>query len=95
MPLIVDEKEVAFVPNPDPGVAVKVLPGPQLDVASGVLCDRRHSLLPLTLQMVTPFLSPVTVHLNMKVSPGQVGGAAVNCPATLPSEFKIIARQVI
>ena len=32
--------------------------------------------------MGTPFLSPVTLHLKVKVSPGHVGGAAVNCAAT-------------
>ena len=86
MPLSVDEKEVAFVPNSVPGLAVKTPPGPHVDMESAVfvLCDNRHSLLPPpTLQMVIPFLSPVTVHLKVKLSPGQVGGAAVNCPATL------------
>ena len=83
--LSVDEKEVAFVPNPVTPLAVKVLSaGPQLDVVPAVLCVSRHSLLPLTLQMVIPFLSPVTVHLKVKVSPGQVGGGAVNCPVTSP-----------
>ena len=78
-PLSVDEKEGS---NPFPILAVKTRPGPQVDVVPAVLCVRRHSLLPLTLQMVIPFLSPVTVHLKVKVSPGQVGGGAVNCPAT-------------
>ena len=32
--------------------------------------------------MVLPLISPVTVQLKVKVSPGQVGGAAVNCPVT-------------
>ena len=83
MPLSVDVKEVALVvPNPVPGVAVKGLVDPQGTEAPAVLCASRHSLLPPTLQMVTPFLSPVTVHLKVKVSPGQVGGAAVNCPVT-------------
>ena len=50
-----------------------------------MLCTRGQSLLPPTLQMVIPFLSPVTVHLKVKVSPGQVGGAAVNCPVTSPA----------
>ena len=51
------------------------------------LCVSEHSLIPPpTLQMVIPFISPVTVHLKVKVSPGQVGGAAVNCPATSPGE---------
>ena len=83
--LSVDVKEVAFVvPNPVPVIAVKVLFGPQVDVAPAVLCERIHSLLPPTLQMVTPFLSPPTVHLKVKASPGQVGGGAVNCPAIGP-----------
>ena len=79
VPLSEDEKEVALVPNPVPGVAVKTLLGPQ--VAGEVdTCDRVHKLLlPLTLQMVIPLMSPVTVHLGTKVSPRQVGGAA---PAT-------------
>ena len=46
-----------------------------------------HTHAPPTLQVVIPFLSPVTVHLKMKVSPGQVGGAAVNCAATSPGEI--------
>ena len=79
VPLSVDENEGA---NPVPILAVKTPPGPQTDVAPAVLCDSRHSLLPPTLQMVTPFLSPVTVHLKVKISPGQVGGTAANCPAT-------------
>ena len=87
VPLSVDEKKVAFVPNSVPVVAVKRLPdSPQGPGALAVLCTREHSLLPLTLQMVIPFLSPTTVHLKVKGSPGQVGGAAVNCPATSPGE---------
>ena len=83
MPLSVDKKEVAFVvPNPDTAVAVKALSGPHVDVVSAVLCERIHSLLPPTLQMVTPFLSPVRVQVKIIIPPGQVGGAAVNCPAT-------------
>ena len=80
--LSVDKKEVALVPNPVTPSAVKTRPGPQVDEALAVLCDSRHSLVPPTLQMVIPLMSPVTVHLKVKVSPGQVGGAAVNCPAT-------------
>ena len=72
VPLSVDVKKVAAVPNPAPGLAVKGLPGLQVDVALAVLCERTHSLLPFTLQMVTPFASPVTVHLKLKLSPGQV-----------------------
>ena len=80
----VDEKEAASItPNPVPVVTVKT--GPHVDMPA-VLCARRHELLPPTLQVVCPFLSPVTVQLKVKVSPGQVGGAAVNCPATSPVE---------
>ena len=87
VPLSVDEKEVTLVPNPVPVVTVKALPGPQVDEALAVLCPRIHSLLPPpTLQIVVPLMSPATVHLKVKVSPGQVGGAAVNCPATTPGE---------
>ena len=82
MPLNVDKKERPFVPNSAPDVAVKALFGPHVDVAPAVLCARIHSRLPPTLQVVIPLLAPVTIHLKMKVSPGQVGGAAVNCPAT-------------
>ena len=83
MPLSVDEKEAAFVPNPAPVVTVKALPDPHGRGGSAVLCSGKHSLLPpSTLQRVTPSLSPVTLHVKVKVSPGQVGGAAVNCPAT-------------
>ena len=84
VPLSVDEKEVALVPNPVPVVTVKGLPDPQELGSSAVLCTREHSLLPFTLQMVIPSLSPVTVHLKVKVPPGQVGGGAVSCPATTP-----------
>ena len=87
VPLSVDEKEVPLVPNPVPVVTVKGLLDPQKLGSSAVLCTREHSLLPFTLQMVIPFLSPVTVHLKVKVSPGQVGGAAVNCPVTSPGEI--------
>ena len=84
VPLSVDEKKVAFVPNPVPDLVVKTPPTPHVDEAPGVLCARVHSLPTPALQMVIPLMSPVTVHLKMKVSPGQVGGAAVNCPVTLP-----------
>ena len=90
VPLSVDEKEVAFIPNPGPEVALKVLPDPQGTGRLGVLCARTHSPLPPTLQRVTPSLSPVTVHLKVKLSPGHVGGAAVNCPATSPGEAKLL-----
>ena len=85
VPLSVDEKEVAPVPNSVPGVTVKALPDPQVRGALAVLCRREHSLLPPTLQMVTPLMS-ITVHLKVMLSPGQVRGAAVNCPATSPRE---------
>ena len=87
VPDSVEEKEVAFVPwpNPDPALAIKTLPGPHVGVP-GELCARRHELLPPTLQVVCPFLSPVTVHLKVKLSPGQVGGGAVNCAATTPGD---------
>ena len=85
LPLSVDEKEVALVPNSVPVVTVKGVPDcPQGTGSLAVLCTRKHSLLPFTLQMVIPFLSPVTVHLRVKVSPGQVGGGAVSCAATSP-----------
>ena len=86
VPLSIDEKEVPLVPNPVAPIAVKALPGPQVDVVPAVVCDSRHSLLPPTLQRVTPFLSPVTVHLKVKLSPGQVEGGALNCAVTLPGE---------
>ena len=83
-----DEKYAALVPNPLSVVTVKGLPEPHGPGALAVLCSRPHSLLPPALQMVIPFLSPVTLHLKVKVSPGQVGGASVSCPATLPgSEY--------
>ena len=82
VPFSVDVKEVTFVPNPVPLVIGKALLGPQVPVETDI-CDSVHrSLLPPTLQMVIPLMSPPTVHLKVKVSPGQVGGAAVNCPAT-------------
>ena len=88
VPLSVDVKEVALVPGPKPvsALAVKTLPGPQIWGAVE-LCARAHTLLPFpTFQVVTPLMSPVTVHVKVKVSPGQVGEAAVNCPVTSPRE---------
>ena len=79
--LSVDVKEVARVLNPVPGVAMKVKPAPQTEKEAD-LWTSTHSLLPPTLQMVKPFMSPVTIQLKVKVSPGQVGGVAVNCPIT-------------
>ena len=85
VPLSVDVKEVAVVPNPVSALAVKTLPGPQIEDGL-VLCTMGHSLLPPTLQMVIPFMLPVTLQVKVKVSPGQVGGAAVNCPITSPGD---------
>ena len=91
VPLSVDENKVAFVPNPVSGLAVKTLFPPigRQEKLSVDKCAREHqSLLAFTLQMLDPLLSPVTLHLKVKISPGQVGGAAVNCPATLPEEIE-------
>ena len=86
VPLNVDENKVAsLIPNPVPGLAVKALPTPQIE-EDIPLCTRGHSLLLPTLQMVTPLLSPVTAHWKVKVTPGQVGGAAVNCPTASSGE---------
>ena len=84
VPLSDDVKEVALVPKPVPVPTVKGLPTPHGPGALAVLCTKEHSLLPFTLQMVIPFLSPVTVHLKVNLSSGQVGGGAVNCPVTWP-----------
>ena len=85
VPLSVDVKEVALVPNPVPVVTVKGLPDPQGRGPSIVACVREHSLLPPpTLQMVIPLMSPETVHLKVKVSPGQVGRGAVSSAVTTP-----------
>ena len=81
-PLSVDVKEVDLVPNPIPGVALNVFP--QIEMMFDDLCTKTQSLFPPTLQIVIPFMSPETVHLKVKVPPGQVGWAAVNCPATSP-----------
>ena len=83
MPLSVDVKEELFDPNPVSDLAVKALPGPQTEEGV-VLCGRGHSLPPFTLQMVTPRLSSLTMHLNINVLSGQARGAAVNCPVTSP-----------
>ena len=82
VPFSVDEKELELVPKPVPVVTVKALPDPQGLEVPAVLCNRAQSVLPFTLQMVIPLTSPTTVHLKVKISPGQVGGAAINCPAT-------------
>ena len=83
VPLSVEVKEVALVPNPVSVVTVKGLSDPQGPGSSAVLCSRVHSLVSASLQMVIPFTSP-TVHWKVIVSPGQVGGAPVNCPASQP-----------
>ena len=82
VPLSVDVKEELFNPNPVPDLAVKALLGPQTEIEVD-LCSKAHSLLPPTLQVVSPFMFPSIMHVNLKVSPGQEGRAAVNCPATL------------
>ena len=72
-----------LVPNPLSGVAVNArLPslGPQVSVPVDIGAGIHGLLLPFTLQRVVPL--PVTVHLKVKVSSGQVGGGAVNCPPT-------------
>ena len=87
VPLSVDVKKGPFVLNPVLDAAVKASLGPQIDVEVS-RCNRGHSrVVPsATLQIVVPLIPPVTVHRKEKVSPGQVGGAAVNCPATSPEE---------
>ena len=82
MPLSVDEKEVALVPNPVPDTAMNGLPDPQARGPLNVLCGRIHSSLPFTLHMVIPFIP--MVHSKMKGLLGQVGGAGMNCPETSP-----------
>ena len=74
-----------LAPNPLSGVAVKGWLVPQVLTMPVDRCASIHRLLlPFTPQMVIPLMSPVTVHLKVKVSPGQVGGAAVNCPVASP-----------
>ena len=84
------EKEGPLLLNPVPGIDMKASLGPQLMGEERVGCTRAHSMLPLPfiLQVVTPLLSPVTVQLKVKVSPRQVGRAAVSCPVTSPGEEK-------
>ena len=88
IPVSVDVNDVALVPgpNPIPGLAVNSLFGPHCTLPA-TICDKGHSKVPptFTLQMVTPFLLPKTVHLKVKGSPGQVGEAAMNCPLTSPA----------
>ena len=81
-----------LAPNPLSGIAVKrgLVPLDMQVLADPVVrCGRTHRLLlllllPFTLQTVVPVMSPVTVHLKVKVSSGQVGGGAVSCPVTSP-----------
>ena len=78
VPLNVDRKELALTVS---NMAVKAL---QVEVTLVSRCNRVQLLLPpSTLQKVTPLVSPATVHSKQMVSPGQAGGAAINCPATL------------
>ena len=92
VPLSVDEKKVAVdIPNPVLDIAVKALPLPQREEGV-VLCTRTHWLLPLTLQVVSPAMSPRTVHLKVKASPIQVGGAALNCPVTSPGKVRHVTK---
>ena len=79
--------------NPLSDIAVKrwLVPlGIQVSTSPGDTCCRRHRslLLLFTLHRVIPLMSPVTVHLKVKVSPGQVEGAAVNCAVTSPESVK-------
>ena len=63
VPLSVDEKKVALVPNPVPGLAMKSLLGPQVAMEVDI-CARIHRLLlPPTLQMVNKPLSPPQQHM--------------------------------
>ena len=80
MPLSVDEKVFS---NLLPDLAIKALPGPQIEEDID-LCDRGHSLFPFTLQVVTPLMSPLTIHVKLNAVSGQLRGAAVNCPVTSP-----------
>ena len=63
VPLSVEEKEVASVPNPISVVAMKGLPGQQ-GRSCIVVCGRRHPFFLSTLQWMTPFMSPLTVQLK-------------------------------
>ena len=85
-----------FDPNPLSAIAMKrwLVPlGMQVLTDPVVRCGRTHRLLvllllPFTLQTVVPVVTPPTVHLKVKASPGQVGGGAVNCPVTSPESIK-------
>ena len=84
--LSVDVNKGPTVPNPAAPWAVKTLSGPQTALPPADICPRvqKVSLL-FTLQSVVPLKLPLTVHLKVMVASGQVGGAAVNCPITLPA----------
>lgn len=86
VPLNVEEKKVAVVPNPVPDLAVMALPRPQTEEVAD-LCTRGHSLLLPTLQEVIPLMFPKTVHPKVNASAGQVGEAGENCPAASPEEI--------
>ena len=85
VPLSVDVKVVAVVPepNPVPELAVKTRPGPQIEDELD-LCTKTHSLLPATLQVVNPVASPITLQVKVKILPGHVGGAGAKCSSTSP-----------
>lgn len=89
VPLSVDEKEGPFDPNPIPGLAVRSFSGPQTEEEEVDRCERMHSLLPPTRQVVIPSMFPTTVHVKEKVSPEHVGGAAVSCPVTNPEGIQL------
>ena len=88
VPLRVDENLGPLLAKPVPGIDMKTLLTPQVMAEERAPCTRAQSKLPFILQVVNPFLSPVTVQLKVKVSPRQVRGAAVSCPATSPGEEK-------
>ena len=77
---------------------MKALLGPHIDVTIS-LCNKGHSSITFvpTLQEVVPPIVPTTVHLKTKESSGQVGGAAMNCPATSPAdnEYYIVSVMQI
>ena len=79
IPLSVDTWERGFYSGVV-DVALKAPPGPQVSLSSRPTV---HSLLPPTLQMVSLEMTS-TVHMKQKVSLGQVGGGAVNCPQISP-----------
>ena len=77
VPLNVDVQEIAGCENTARPTSI--------GVTWITICNRVHRSLPLpTFQMVTPVMSPPTVHLKLMVPLGQVGGGAVNCPAASP-----------